>query len=188
MQDQLQAVVDEFASALARVHELAHAVPDRAWRQRPAEGRWSAGECVAHLNLTSRAFIPIVRDAIVAARRIPGPPPPRYRRDFFGWLLWKTSGPPARLRVKTTAPFVPVAGGGGDGRADTLVAEFDSLQADQIACVRDAEGLRIDRVKVTSPFDARVKYNLYACLTILPRHQHRHLRQAEQALAALEQV
>jgi len=24
-----------------------------------------------------------------------------------------------------------------------------------------------------------VRYNLYACFTILPRHQHRHLWQAE---------
>jgi len=34
-------------------------------------------------------------------------------------------------------------------------------------------------VRVTSPFNARVRYNLYACFTILPRHQHRHLWQAE---------
>ncbi len=29
-------------------------------------------------------------------------------------------------------------------------------------------------------------YNLFACLTILPRHQHRHLWQAEQAWQALQ--
>jgi hypothetical protein len=29
-------------------------------------------------------------------------------------------------------------------------------------------------------------YNLFACLTILPRHQHRHFWQAEQAWQALQ--
>jgi hypothetical protein len=33
---------------------------------------------------------------------------------------------------------------------------------------------------VQSPFNEKVKYNLYSCLTILPPHQHRHLWQAEQ--------
>jgi len=37
----------------------------------------------------------------------------------------------------------------------------------------------LSQVRVTSPFNARVRYNLYACFTILPRHQHRHLWQAE---------
>ena len=50
-----------------------------------------------------------------------------------------------------------------------------------IAGVRQADGLPIDDVKIVSPFDDRVKYNLYAALTLVPRHQHRHLLQAERA-------
>ena len=38
----------------------------------------------------------------------------------------------------------------------------------------------LGRLWIISPFDARIRYNAYACLTILPRHQHRHLWQAEQ--------
>jgi hypothetical protein len=60
-----------------------------------------------------------------------------------------------------------------------IIDEFSRLQAEQIACVREADGLPLGRVRITSPFDARLKYNLYACFTILPRHQHRHLWQAE---------
>jgi hypothetical protein len=182
MNDQLQAVVDEFDSARTRLNALAQDVPGDGWVRRPDAARWSVAECVAHLNLTSRAFLPLLRDAIARARRRPAVGAGRYRRDFFGWLLWKTSGPPARIRVKTTAAFVPA----GTDPPDLLVAAFDELQARQVECVRDCSGLAIDRVKVTSPFDARVKYNLFACLTILPRHQHRHLWQAEQAWKTLQ--
>jgi hypothetical protein len=87
------------------------------------------------------------------------------------------TGPPVRVRTKTTAPFVPAA----DTPKAQLVGEFGRLQAEQVARVRVADEVPIDRVRITSPFDPRVKYNLYACLTILPRHQHRHLWQAEQA-------
>ena len=40
-------------------------------------------------------------------------------------------------------------------------------------------------VKITSPFNPRLRYNLYACLTILPPHQERHIWQAEQVLERL---
>jgi hypothetical protein len=39
-------------------------------------------------------------------------------------------------------------------------------------------------VKIGSPFNTRVKYNVFSALSVLPRHQHRHLWQAEQTLAA----
>ena len=36
---------------------------------------------------------------------------------------------------------------------------------------------------MTSPFNARMRYNLYAGFSTLPRHQHRHLQQAERVWA-----
>lgn len=181
MHPQLQAIADELDTAGGRLGSLARQVPEESWTRRPDPARWSVAECVAHLNLTSLAFLPIIDDAIARAREIDGPAPRRYRRDPVGWLLWKSSGPPVRLRIKTTAAFVPT----GDRRRGDLVTEFDRLQVELVGRVRRADGLRIDRVKVTSPFDARVRYNLYAALSILPRHQHRHLWQAEQVWLAL---
>ena len=54
--------------------------------------------------------------------------------------------------------------------------------------MRAAQDLPIDRVKMASPFDGRVKYNLYAAMTIVPRHQHRHLLQAERAARIVHTV
>jgi hypothetical protein len=183
MQEQLQAVVDEFKSAQTRLHSLARSVSEQAWARRPDPGRWSVGECVAHLNLTSAAYLPILDDALVRARQLSGARVVHggYRRDLAGWLLWKMSGPRVLFRVKTAPAFVPVE----TVAPSRLVSEFDRLQMEQIDRVREARGLSIDQIKVTSPFNARIKYNLYACLTILPRHQHRHLWQAEQAWLAL---
>jgi DinB superfamily len=181
MHSQLQMVVDEFEHAHIRLRALARAVPDDAWVRQPARGRWSVSECVAHINLTSMAYLPILREGISKGRHINEPAPERYRRDPIGWLLWKTLGPPVRFRVKTTPRFIPQ-------QADPpgqLIDEFGRLQREQVACVREADGLPLTRITITSPFNARLKYNLFACLTILPRHQHRHLWQAEQAWKTL---
>jgi len=61
------------------------------------------------------------------------------------------------------------------------MAEFSRLQCEVIACVRAADGLPIDHVTVRSPFDGRVKCNLYSALTLIPRHQERHALQAARA-------
>lgn len=181
MHPQLAAIAAELEAAGERLAALAGTVPDAAWTRRPGPERWSAAECVAHLNLTSIAYLPLLRDALARARAVSAPPAKRYRRDLFGWLLWRGMGPPVRFRMHTTAPFVPT----GQAPKAELVAEFGRLQRELQACVWGGEGLPLTRVKVISPFDARLGYNLYACLTIIPRHQHRHLWQAERAWEAI---
>jgi len=181
MHPQLQSVTDEFTAAQDRLHCLAASVPEEWWARRADPARWSVGECVAHLNLTAEAFLPLLRRGIAEGIARGRTAPTRFRRDPTGWLLWRMAGPPVRHRVRTTAPFIP---SGSEPRHLTL-AEFDRLQVDQIGCVADAEGLPLTLIRVTSPFDARVRYNLYSCLTILPRHQHRHLWQAERVLERL---
>ncbi len=180
MHPQLQLVADEYRSAQQRLHNLARAIPSERWGRRSDPARWSVAECVAHLNLTSLAYLPLLRDAVARARSLELRSPGRYRRDLVGWLLWKSMGPPVRVRLRTIARFLP----SGTAGPSVLVDEFDRLQAAQLDCLAQADGLPLSRVRVTSPFNARVRYNLYACFTILPRHQHRHLWQAERGWVA----
>jgi hypothetical protein len=177
MHTQLQEIVDEFAAALERLGRLVATVPEAEWTRRPEPQRWSVSECVAHLNLTSAAYIPLLKEGLARARSLGSQAPKRYRRDLVGWLLWKYSGPPVRMRVNTPPSFVPTS----CAAPKALVEEFARLQDAQIACVKEADGLPIHRVRITSAFNTRLKYNLFAGFTILPRHQHQHLWQAEQA-------
>src|SRR5438093_1866669 len=107
MHPQLDLVADEYRSAQARLHELVRAVPEERWGRRADPARWSVAECVAHLNLTSLAYLPLLRDAVARAGALEMRPAGRYRRDVVGWLLWRTMGPPVRVRLKTLARFVP---------------------------------------------------------------------------------
>lgn len=180
MHPQLEAIVDEFRQAQRRLAELEREVPAALWSTRPAPNSWCVAECVAHLNLTSEVFLPRLRAGLRRARELSAPVPRRYRRDPLGWLLWRTMGPPVRLRVRTAASFVPER----TPEPEALVREFERLQREQIECVQEADGLPLTRVRIASPFAERVRYNLFSCLSILPRHQHRHLWQAEQAASA----
>ena len=151
------------------------AVAPEAWPVRTQPGRWSVSECVAHLNLTSEAFIPKLQQALEKGVDA-GHAPRRYRRDPAGWLLWATMPPPVRFRIKTNAGFVPES----DAPVHQLVSDFKRLQQAQLDLVEQADGLPLSEMRIQSPFAERVSYNVFAALSILPRHQHRHLWQAEQ--------
>ena len=178
MQSQLAAIVGDLEAASRRVHELHRRLQfSGAWMTRPAAAEWSAADCVAHLNLTSAALLPLLDAAIGQAREHREPPPARYRRDAMGWLMWQLVAPAGGLKTTTIAAFEP----SGTPSTEGLVFEFDDLQAAVVARVREADGLPLQRVKVRSPFDGRVSFNLYSALALVPRHQDRHLHQAEQA-------
>ena len=177
MDAQLSAIVQDLHAVQQRLRQLHDWLPREAWTRSPAPGRWSPAECVAHLNLTSRAALPILRAGLREASRSPIGPPAQYRRDIVGWLIWKLIAPANRLRTRTLHAFLPSS----DESFETAMTEFTRLQSELIACVAAADGLPIDRVMLRSPFDARVKCSLYSALTLIPRHQQRHALQAERA-------
>jgi hypothetical protein len=180
MTEELGRVVTAFDSASRRLHKLAGRLISAQAAERRDPNRWSVAEHVAHLNLTSEAFVPLIENALMEAGQIGGEAG-HYRRDAIGWLVSSVVGPQMRIGglrigcVKTPPPFVPQ---GGRPFPEILV-EFDRLQGALVSFVRSAAGLPIDQVYVESPFNRRVRYNLYSTFIIIPRHQIRHLVHAE---------
>ena len=178
MDGQLQAIIDDLESARARLHALWASVPREAWHARQAADRWSAGDCIQHLNLASQAMLPLLQDGVERAQRVRAAG--YYRRDALGWLIAKAIAPASPIRMRSEPAFVPAL----DQSAEAAIGEFDRFQDALVACVRAADHRAIDAVTIVSPFDARaLRYNLYSALMLVARHQHRHLRQAERAAA-----
>ena len=183
MQKQLRAITNSLESAQSRLRRLSDKISDKDWNKHPGPDRWSAAECVEHLNLTSKAYVPLLRDAVSRARKSSKPPSKHYRRDPLGWLFSMIIGPIRGVgklrmpRVKTSPGFVPKT---GRSRSVTL-SEFVRLQSELEAVIRSGDGLPLDNVKIVSPFGGRMKYSAYSALIIVAQHQHRHIEQAEKA-------
>ena len=183
MQKQLKALTDSLRSAQSRLRRLSDNLSNEEWSKRPGKARWSAAECVEHLNLTSRAYLALLPDAVARARKRGGPRKKHYRHDALGWFMSMMMGPLRHLGkfrvlpVKTTPAFVPRR---GRSRKE-IMADFVRLQAELAAVIRSGDGLPLDKAKIVSPFGGRIKYSAYSALVILARHQHRHIDQAEEA-------
>jgi hypothetical protein len=108
--EQLHALARELDLVSNRVHGLIDLLSDAAWGTRPAPETWSVAECIAHLNLTSRAFLAPLREAIARAPQLETASRP-YRRDLAGRLIGLVAGPSLRVagrrfvRLRTTEPL-----------------------------------------------------------------------------------
>ncbi len=180
MQQQLSKITEALDRALARLEALAVATPADRWSTRNDPSRWSVAECVAHLNMTSEAYLPLIRQAIVDARKLQQSGN-GYSGTFLGRMFGALVGPLPSIggrrigRVKTPAEFVP----SGDLPKNIVVAEFKRLQDALAGLIRESDGLALDKLLITSPFGGKVRYDCYSALVLLPRHQERHLQQAE---------
>lgn len=183
--DQVRATLDD---ARRRFDALTAAVTDAAWNRRPRADRWSVAECIAHLNLSAAAMLPLIDRALADARAHPPVGERAYRPTLLGRVLAATMGPTPRLggfvigAVRTPPPFVP----GSELPRAQVTAEFLRWQAEDERVVHAAAGLAMDRVRIESPFRAGAFYDGWSALVIVARHKLRHLVQAERALAALE--
>ncbi len=186
MHPDLARITGEFDAAQARLQRLAEATDEVAWTTRPAAGQWSMDECVAHITLTNARFLPILDEAADRAPIWPdGPDGPLVRpfhRDLAGWFLSRMMEPPVRLRLPTGPSFEPPAPA---SRSATLSA-FDTTQAGLRDRLTRLDGLDITTIRITSPFNASLRYSVWSALCILAAHERRHLWQAERVHTRLQ--
>lgn len=178
---------DELRAQFNGIVEQAAALGARsdvsALGRRPRSDSWSAAECLEHLNLSADPYLAVWRQALQSLKdqspRLLAPD--QFRRDFWGWILVWTLEPPPRFRFPTTRPFHPVDA----GPVEAVVPAFLQRQRQILEVLDSAEGLPVHTVKITSPFDARVRYTIWSSFCVTASHERRHLWQAEHALSAL---
>lgn len=170
-------VEKELNEATRRAWALVQSTDGRLFTVRPQPGRWSAAECLAHLSLSTELFLPVLRKAIDRAK---GGPARKPAMDLIGRVQRWFLEPPIRQRVTTSAPFVPRS---VRAKAEAF-GEFASLQEKLIELLRESRESDLGQ-KIVSPFDKRIRYNLYSAFRIVAAHERRHLWQAEQTVADL---
>jgi hypothetical protein len=148
--------------------------------RRPAPTRWSAAECLAHLNLSIDPYFPAWHEALARLDGRSVPPEHRYRLDFWGWALTWTLEPPPRFRFRAPAAFHPVE----IEEAAAILTAFLDHQQRLLEVIDLAAGKPVDGVTIASPFDprGRVRYSVWSSFCVTAAHERRHLWQAEQAL------
>ena len=175
---QIEQLIRELRASSSHAEALRGSHPAAELLRRPGEQRWSAAECIEHLNLSNRAYLPRIEEAVATLRenKITGNGP--FRLEWNARLLKFWLEPPSRLRLPTGAPFRPVE------VKDVAAAfgEFVALNTQIETRLETARGFDLNAAKIVSPFAANVKYSVYSAFALITAHNRRHLWQAERAL------
>jgi len=179
MHPQLVPIADAYTAASQRAARLVAGLDDAAFQTRPHPESWSVGECLTHLNLMDEAMLPRIDAAVLEGQSNGADPARRYRRDPVGWILSWALEPPNRVKTRTAPQFVPTGG----GSPEAVLSRFVDLKAHLRDRLEAASGLDLNRLRVRSPVDERIAYNLYSAFCVIAAHERRHLWQAEQGAA-----
>jgi hypothetical protein len=175
---QIDALIGELRETSCRADALASEHTASQLLRRPRGGRWCAAECIDHLNLSNRSYLPRIEEALRILREknlaAGGPFYLEWNARLLKWWL----EPPSRLRLPTGEPFKPVS----VNDTAACFGEFESLNRKLEEQLASAQGLDLGGAKIVSPFNENVKYSVYSAFVLIAAHNRRHLWQAENAV------
>jgi hypothetical protein len=166
---QIEAVNADARSLIAGLSEA-------QFNWRPSPAHWSMAECMDHLTMTNRELIEQIKGAMSLARSrgLTGRGPFRY--GFIGNMFVRSIEPPAKIKFKAPKIFKPRP----DLALDAVARDFFAVQDEVLRLIREANGINLARVKVTSPVTRLIKLSLGQVFGLIAAHNRRHLWQARQ--------
>jgi hypothetical protein len=155
-----------------------------ALRRPPDAETWSVAQLLDHVNTVGWLLLNELETSIQKAKEKGPYGEPPFRYGFVSRWFVRSMEPNSGWTFTAPSVFEPEA-------ADTLypgetVEEFRGLQDQFAACVEEAEGLDLRRIRVPSPAVPLLRISLGAWFEATLAHERRHLEQARTVLAALD--
>jgi len=170
----LDSIIDNLGRAQTGLLRAADAVPAEQWNARPGEGRWSAGELVAHL-------ITVERSILAAADKILQKPPlpvPLLKRFHVPMMLVESRLIRRRSPVAQDPGIV--------GAKEDLLATLRDVRERTLAFIEETRRKDLSLYRWKHGFLGML--NLYEWFQMIASHEVRHTKQMKEIAANLPKV
>jgi hypothetical protein len=186
MAPELEEFRGEFETISADTGTFVAPLSDAQFTWSPSPDVWSIGQCIEHLNVTARAYLPALDEGIASAIRagVYGTGPFTY--NVLGRLMVRSMEPPPLFRFKAPAIFAPPPTAQAQRTRAEIMAGFRGYQVQYIDRLRQANGVDLAKAKVVSPANRLLHLSLGSGFALQIAHERRHLWQARQLLARPE--
>lgn len=140
----------------------------------PGPNIWSVGQCVDHLCVMNEVYLPPIAKALEGKAKAsvvevtPG---------WFGSWFLKSFVEPSPETKKVKAPSKSAPASKVDGRILEKLLKGNNEVLREL--IRRASEYDVNRIRFRNPFIPVIRFTVGTGLTIVVRHQHRHLLQAE---------
>lgn len=157
-------------------------LPPADFARQPASGKWSANQCLTHLNQYGRYYLPLMETAIDHAIRAQQKPSVKFTAGWLGhyftkMMLNNADGTPVK---KMSAPksYDPVA----NDNSHEVIAEFIEQQERLLLLLQKAKQVDLATIRIPISIAKFIKLKLGDTFLFLIAHNYRHILQAGRAL------
>lgn len=150
------------------------------FKQQPAEGSWSAMQCLGHLNAYGDYYLPAIENAIAHAEKkscstfTPG----RLGNYFTNLMMPNENGVPSK-KMKAPKNYTT----NNEGNSDCTIAKFIDQQEKLISLLEQAKTVDLNAIRIPVSIAKFIKLKLGDVFMFLIAHDIRHVKQAERAIA-----
>ena len=167
----LEPIVVKLSAAHRDLLRVADLIPAQLWRVAPEEGRWSAGEVVAHLSMVERGVLK-------SADRITQKEPkqwPFYRRFHLPFRMVEKRW----IRRRAPAALLPES----VGDKEEMLGELREARERTLAFLDETKARDLSAYRWPHPFIGTL--NVYEWLRFVACHEIRHTKQMREIAANL---
>lgn len=147
--------------------------------RRPSPSRWSAGQCLEHLNIVGGYYLPSIAARIAKAQARGSKPAATAKQGFIGRRMVEAMRTPASVKSSETPQRYAPTG----NRLPRTVAEVFSRQIDELLrLVLLARQVNANAIRIPNAIFPLLLLRLTDQLEFLVVHIQRHIAQAEAVL------
>lgn len=155
------------------------------WKASPE--KWSILQCLEHLNLTSRHYIPQMQMAVQKAIASNHSPVEYFKRGFIGNKM--TTGTRPKADGKISNPIKTFKNYNPNNlppskSTQVVFDEFLKHHQDLLAIIAQSKMVNMNKIKVKSLLGSILKFKLGDAIEFLIAHEQRHVLQAQRVLEA----
>jgi hypothetical protein len=171
---------DLTATTVGIINTIATQISNEKLHRKPAPEKWSAAECLEHLNLYGDFYLPVMRDAIEKGLAKGYTAHESYKSGWVGDYFVKTmqlksgkvGNPMKTFKAKNPANLVV---------PPDVLQRFMKQQSELLAIIKAASNADLQRITVplTIPY---LKIRLGDTLRFVVAHNERHIMQALNAV------
>jgi len=167
----LETIIENLDRAQSQLLCAADAVPADKWKTRPADGRWSAGELIAHLSAIERTILGR------ADKLLQKPPKsvPFYKRFHVPMIIVEARV----IRRKAPAAVEPQL----VSEKEEMLAELRGVRERTLAFIEETRGRDLHKYNMSHPFLGSL--NAYEWLQFIASHEIRHMKQMREIATTL---
>jgi uncharacterized damage-inducible protein DinB len=167
----LATILDKLAGAQSELLRAADTVPTEHWKTSPAEGRWSAGELVAHLSEVERFLLSRIDNLL----QKPPKSVPFYKRFHIPMMIVEARV----IRRKAPSAVEPQV----VSEKEEMLAELRGVREQTLAFIEETKDRDLSRYYMPHPYLGNL--NAYDWMQFIASHEIRHTKQIREIADSL---